>query len=59
MDSKKEITLKNAAIIGGTVLIFFFWKEILILGIAAGVGWLIWKNRDKIKDHIHFPGKDS
>lgn len=46
---KKEITLKNAAIIGGTVLTVFFWKEILTLGVVAGGGWLIWKNRDFFK----------
>lgn len=56
---KKEISLKNAAIIGGTVLTFVFWKEILTLGVVSGGGWLIWKNRDKIKKYIHSSGKNS
>lgn len=61
MDPKieKELTLKNGAIVGGTVLTVFFWKEVLVLGAAAVVGLLVWKKRAKIKKFMNDIGKET
>ena len=61
MDPKieKEFTLKNAAIVGGTILTVFFWKEVLVLGAVIAIGLLLWKNREKIKKFLNDTGKGT
>ena len=62
MSNNSKITgirLNGWGILFLALIVFFFWEPLLIIGGSLAYGWLIWKNRDKIKDYIDFPGKNS
>ena len=52
---KKLLTRQNLAILGGTVLVILFWREIIFLGVIIAVIYLVARNREKIKDILHIP----
>ena len=50
---KKLLTRQNLAIVGGTVLVILFWREIIFLGAVIAVIYLVSRNREKIKNILH------
>ena len=52
---KNLLTRQNLAIVGGTVLVILFWREIIFLGAIIAVIYLVARNREKIKDILHIP----